>query len=114
MDKFENYCEKYGFVADNAKDEFKQIINHNRFKMLRIDIYMINPYMLFLRGIEKNVSVAFENGRVIIRKKDKNNTSIVDILFDKISNCIIKKYSDMQYEMIFTIHNIYYKLLVVI
>ena len=114
MDKFENYCEKYGFVSDDTKIEFKRILNHNRFKTLHIEAYTLNPYMLLLRAIEKNISVGIEDGRIIIRKKDKYNTSIVDILFDRIANCIIKKYNDMQYEIIFAIHNIYYKLLIVI
>ena len=112
MEKFENYCKKYGFVSDDTKIEFKRIINHNRFKTLHIETYTLEPYMLLLRTIEKNVSIAIKDGRIIIRKMDKYNTGIADILFDRITDCIIKKYNDIQYEIIFAVHNIYYKLFV--
>ena len=112
MENFENYCKKYGFVSDDTKIEFKHILNHNRFKTLRIEAYTLDPYMLLLRTIERNVSIVIEDGRIIIRKMDKYNTSIADILFDRIADCIIKKYNDTQYEIIFAVHNIYYKLLI--
>lgn len=114
MNKLENYCEKYGFIYDNTKTDFKNIINHNVFKTLCIETYTLNPYMLLLRTIEKNVLAEIKDGRIMIRKRDKHKTSIADIVFDQIANCIVKKYNDIQYEIVFVIHNIYYKLLVVI
>lgn len=114
MNKFQTYCEKYGFVSDKTKVEFERIISNHNFKTLHIEIYSDNPYMLFLRSIEKNVMVTLEDNRVIVRKNDKHKTTITDILFDSIDGCIVKQYSDSHYEIIFTIHNLCYKLLVII
>ena len=114
MDKLDAFCEKYGFVMDNEKVEFKRIFSNNRFKTLHMDMYSLDPYMLFMRSIENNVTVIFENDRIIICKKDRHKTHIMNILFECVDNCIIKKYSDSQYEIIFAINNVSYKMLVVI
>ena len=114
MDKLETFCEKYGFITDDKKAGFKCIFSNNSFKTLHMDMYTLDPYMLFMRSIENNPMVAIENDRIIIRKKDKYKTHIMDILFDHIDNCIIKEYSNVQYEIIFAIHNVYCKLLIII
>ena len=113
MDKFVNYCEKYNFISDDNKIELQRILNRNMFKILHIETYTLNPYMLLLRANEKNVASVIENGEIFIHKKDKYKTSIANIILDKITNCIVKRCNDMQYEIVFAIHNIYYKLLVV-
>ena len=114
MYKFENYCNKYGFTPDDAKTEFRRILNSNIFKTLHLETYTLDPYMLLLRTVEKNVSVAIENDRAIICKRDKYKTSIANIILDSVTNCIIKKYNDIQYEFVFSIHNICYKMLAII
>lgn len=114
MNKFKTFCEKYGFVEDVDKIQLNHIFSKKCFKILHVDLYSDNPYMLFSRIIEKNVFVSLKDGRIVIKKKDKHNTSLIDILLDNIEHCIIKQYNDSQYELIFTIHNLWYKLLVII
>ena len=114
MNKFKTFCEKYGFVEDVDKMQLNHIFGKKCFKILHVDLYSDSPYMLFSRILEKNVLVDLEDGRIIIKKKDKHNTSIIDILFNNIEHCVVKQYNDSQYEVIFAIHNLCYKLLIVI
>lgn len=114
MDKFENYCENYGFVPDDTKIEFKRILSRNKFKTIHIDTYTLDSDMLFLRNIANNVATIIEDGRLIICKKDKWNTQIVNISLDCITNCIVKVWNDVQYEILFVVHNVYYKVLVIV
>lgn len=113
MGKLETLCENYGFVMDNEKVEFKRIFNNNNFKSLHMDMYSLNPYMLFMRSMEKNLMVTIENNRVIIRKKDRYKTHIMDVPIEQIDRCIIKEYNNMQYEIILAIKDVYYKMLIV-
>lgn len=114
MNKLKTFCEKYGFIEDVDNIQLKHIFSKKCFKKLHVDLYSDSPYMLFSRIIEKNVLVSLEDGRIVIKKKDRHNTSIIDILLNSIKHCIIKQYNDTQYEVIFTIHNLWYKLLVII
>lgn len=114
MNKFKTFCDKYGFVEDVDKIQLNHIFSKKCFKTLHVDLYFDSPHMLLSRIIEKNVLVSFKDGRIVIKKKDRHNTSIIDILVDNIEHCIIKQYNDSQYEVVFTIHNIWYKFLVII
>jgi hypothetical protein len=112
MNKFETYCDKYGFVTDKTIAIFKRIFGNNKFKTFHIEAYSLNPYMLFSRIVEKNVVVVIKDGRFIVQKKDRYNTNIVDIRLEYIDDCIVKQHNDLLYEIIFAIYNTYYKLLV--
>lgn len=104
---------KNDFVKDNDKELFNQIFNNKKIKEIHIDTYMDSPYVLFARIIEKNLLISNENNRMIIRKNDRYKTVIVNIFFDEIEDCRIKQYTDNQYEILFGVRNIYYKILVI-
>lgn len=114
MEKNQNFYETYGFVNDNNKELLSKIFNNEKVKEVHIDTYIDEPYILFSRVIEKNVSMNKKDNRITIRKNDRNKTMIVNIFFDEIKDCAIKQYSNNQYELLFNVRNICYKMLVII
>lgn len=114
LKRFKSYCEKYGFTTDKDLLELNNIFKHNHFTKLHIDIYTENPYMLLSRMAENNVDSVIENDRIIIRKGDRNKTSIVNILKDNIDCCIVKRYDNTRYEIIVSMCGIYYKIFAIL
>lgn len=114
INRFETYCDKYGFTLDKDLSELNRIICKKNFKKLHIDTYLEDPYTLLLRTIESNVVISLEKDRIIIRKNDRNKTTVTNISLESIDNCITKRYDNTRYEIIFTVHNICYKIFVII
>ena len=108
----------FGFTKDKDNLRLKELLKRNiQLKELHIDIYPDNPlntdssYMLLLRMDEKNVTVESDGNRIILKKNDKCDTYISNILLSKIKECyykILETYS----EFIVNIQNIYYKITV--
>lgn len=107
MDKFK----RYGFIADEDRSKLNDMFSKGKFKEIHMDTYMNDPYILFSRVKESSVKSIVENNRVILRRKD--GIAIMDIVFDSIENCAIKQYAPSHYQILFEIHNISYKLLIV-
>ena len=101
---------KYGFVEDD--ELFSQIFSAAILKKVHIDVCLSRPYMLLSRTTENNVTVSGENDDyIVITKKDKYKTVILDLLLDEISDIVVKKGANGEYEMIFTVcGNIKYKI----
>ena len=103
------------YELDIDKKILNQICNcKSVVKEIHIDIYTEKPYILFARIIEKKVTILNSDNRIIFYKKDRYKTIILNLLFNEIENCFVKKYSDKQYAVLFTIHNISYKILIII
>lgn len=81
---------------------------------IHMDIYVESPYMLLSRISEKKISGKIEDKRIIFHKNDRAHTFLFNVLQSEIVNCLFKKYSDAQFEFVFQVHNVTYKLLVVI
>lgn len=114
MNELQNFYEAHGFVKDCEKELFGKIFGDiKKIKEIHIDVYMDKPYMIFSRVIEKDV-VLKNNNRIVVHKNDKYKTVIVNVPFNEIINCVYKKYADNQYEIIFNIQNVCYKMLVII
>jgi hypothetical protein len=105
MTEFENDCNReiFGKIFGNSK----------KIKEIHIDTYVDKPFMLLARMDEKNVMV-FTGNRITIHKNDRYKTIILNILLEEISDCMFKKYTDNQYEILFNVRNICYKILVII
>ena len=115
MVEFQNSYEACGYVKDCNKELFGKIFNENvKIKEIHIDIYIENPYMLFSRISGKNVFTLKNSNRFIVCKSDRHKTVVVNILLDEISNCMVKQYVDNQYEILFNIQNICYKIFIII
>ena len=109
MSTISNY-EQCGFT--NNTDEFEKIMSLPKLKEVHIDIYSNEPYMLLLRAAEKNIIPTKDNERIILSRKDKKHTVVLNILADKVEDILVKRYSDIMYEFVFTVHDFRYKLLV--
>lgn len=105
---------EYGFITDEYLFGFSDIFNDKNIKEIHIDIYSNEPYILFARAIEKNVASGLQDDRFVLRKKDGNRTVLTDIPLDNIENCMIKRYSDLHYQVVFMVQGICYKVLVII
>ena len=114
MTEVKNSYEAYGFVKDCSKELFGKIISNKKLKEIHIETYTNKPYMLFGRIIEKNVTMLQETNRIVIRMSDKYKTILVNLILDEIKDCFFKQYMDNQYEIVFNIHNLHYKILIII
>lgn len=115
MKNFENCCEKYGFMSDSNKKKLCDIFNNLKFQAVHIDVYLDEPqHILFLRTIEKDVSVESNKDRLVLRKKDCHKTVLMNIPKTEIINCMIKQCTDSQYEIVFRVKYVWYKLLIII
>lgn len=77
---------------------------------VHVDIYSNGKYNLFARIIEKNARFLKSNGRWIVFDKDDN--VIIDIVVDDIKNCMSKGQKGICYEVIFSINNINYRIVI--
>ena len=111
-DKFDVYCERYGFTdADDAL----QLLNSlcaDKCASIDISMYMHNPYLLLLRSYENNALIQGSNDQITICRKDKYNTVIANIPKLCLDRCIAKWYNGSCVELIMSVDNIFYKIIV--
>lgn len=110
---------KFGFIKDESSLlKLKEIFKDNvKLKEVHIDTYTENPliassapFMLLLRTIEKKTMVSNDENRLILRKVvDKFETYFMNILFSEITECYYKD-TDVYFEFIINIQNIYYRI----
>lgn len=107
-----NELERYGFVVNSDKDDFDSVFNGKMLKEIHIDAFSNEPYQLFSRMVEKDIRIAMEDDRVILRRKD--GLVVMNVLFDSICEYVVNKYSNYCYQFVFYIQNIMYKVLFVL
>lgn len=106
--------EECGYELDEDKKILNQICNCENIKEVHIDVYIEKPFILFARVIEKKVMTSNIDNRITFSKRDRYKTVVLDLLFNEIEDCFVKKYSDKQYSILFTIRNISYEMWVII
>lgn len=94
------------------KEDFSLLCS-DKLKTVHIDTYSISPYMLFARTVEKDVKIILENGRFIIKRNDKYNTTVMNIVISNVENFVVQKYGEHNKELLFNIHNIHFKIFAV-
>ena len=114
---------KLGFVKENNDSRLKQMIQSKdklkeiRIKEMHIDTYSEDPFStsssfsLLLRTSEKNATISVDNGRLIFKRNDDNETHFMNVLISKITECY-SKIGEHYSEFILNIQNIYYKITV--
>lgn len=110
---------KFGLTNDKDKSKLKEMFKDgSKLKEIHIDIYPDNPldvssipFMLLLRTIEKRAVVENRDGRFVIKKNDRFNTYIVNVLFSEITECYYE-ISEGCFEFILKIQNVYYRITV--
>lgn len=109
---------KFGFIEDKNNLRLKEVLKDNlKLKEIHIDTYSENPliatfsepFMLLLRTSEKDAVVSSDGDRIILKRNDKHNTYLSNVLFSKITECYYKASNDFS-ELILRIQNIYYKI----
>lgn len=104
--------ERYGFAVDKYKSELNLMFQNKDMKEVHMDVYMNDPYMLLSRVKESKVKSSLENGRMVLRRKDK--TAIMNVVFDSIEECMVKQYAPSHYQIVFKVHNVSYRLLIIL
>lgn len=105
-----------GFVEDKNNLLLESVFQNNtRLKEVYIDIYPNNPmvssddFSLLLRTHDNNVSLKNDGNRLVLKRCDKHETYIMNILLSNVTKCFIK--GDANYcEVILNVQNIYYKI----
>ena len=110
MDSFE----VYGFKEDYDLFLFKNIFDNKNIREVHIDTYMNDPYILFSRMVEKNIASLMQDNRLILQRNNGGRLSIMDVPINNIFECMVKMYSSTQYQLVFAVENIWYKILVLI
>lgn len=107
---------KFGFVKDENNLQLKKIFqNNSKLKEIYIDIYPNNPmissgdFILLLRTQDDNVVALNDDGRLILKRCDKYETHIMNILLSNILECYIKG-AETYHELILNVQNMYYKI----
>ena len=110
-----NILMKFGFAKDEDNLQLKKIFqNNSKLKEVHIDIYPNNPmttsgdFVLLLRVQDDNVVTSNDNNRLILKKCDKYETHIMNILLSDIYECYVKGAANYC-ELILNVQNIYYK-----
>ena len=111
-----NILMKFGFVKDENNLQLKKIFqNNSKLKEVHIDIYPDNPmissgnFALLLRTQYDNVFISNDNNRLILKRCDKYETHIMNILLSGIYECYVKEVVNYC-ELILNVQNIYYKI----
>lgn len=110
---------KFGFVKDKNNLQLNKIFeNDKKLKEVYIDIYPSNPlkaqipFVLLLRTHEKNIGVLNDGYRLVLKKNDRFETYIMDVLLSDINDCFVEAYDEHYSEFILNIQNIYYRITV--
>lgn len=77
---------------------------------IHVDLYSNGKYNLFARIIEENARYVKQDGRFMILNKDDD--IIMDISVDNIVDAMAKSYDNMCQEILFSIDNVRYRLLI--
>lgn len=114
MNKLEILCEKFGFNFDSDFTSIKSLFANNgkTIKEIHIDIKANDNDMLLLRSIEENVTTTMIENNLIVRRRDRAKTVIMDIPVDKIDSCVTKRYGENA-EFVFILGNVRYKMFVI-
>lgn len=111
-DKFNMYCEKYGFEnVDNMAKLWKSL----RFKRgvhVDISMYFYDPYALLLRASEKKALIELSDEMITVSKKDGYNTVIANIPAFSIDRCIAKWYNNANVEVIMSVGVLVYRIII--
>lgn len=110
----EEKLKKYGFTSDREMILFDQVFRSRMFKSVSVDVYRDNPYMLYSRMRVLNVIPYLSDGRLVIKKKAKEDTTLLNIVVDRIENCMCKNYNGIGYEFVFKFGDTYCKVLVTV
>lgn len=102
---------EYGFDYDEYLTKIYDILNNKNIKELHMDVYHEEPYMLFARVVDRNVSSVIEDGMMCMRKKDM--CVFLNIVLNDIDMCMVKRYSDSHHQVIFSIYGVMYKMLII-
>lgn len=103
--------ERYGFKCGGKSELGKILENKLNLKSVHIDTYIASPYIFLLRSAENKVTAAIENDRVVIRRNDRNNTTISNVPFDVVEDVRFKFMEDCRFQAFFTIFNICYRII---
>ena len=111
-DKFDMYCEKYGFADVDDKARLWNSLYRKSGVSINISMYIYNPYTLLLSASEDSALINFSDGILTVCKKDKYNTTIANIPGIGIDRCVAKWYNDTRVEIIMSLGNIVYRIIV--
>lgn len=108
-----------GLTKDESNSKLKEVLKDNaRLNEIHIDAYPENPliassapFVLLLRTIEKNAVVSIDGDRLILKRNDRFETHLMNVLLTNVVECFYKT-SDYCSEFILNIQNIYYRFIV--
>ena len=111
-----NTLTKFGFVKDENCLQLNEIFQNDSYlKEVYIDIYPNNPmicsesFELLVRTHNARVVVSNDHTRLVLKKCDKYDTHIMNILLSSVSECYIKG-AEIYRELILKVQNIHYKI----
>lgn len=109
---------KFGLKEKTALQLKEVLKSFTNLQEVYIDIYPENPlvnslapFMLLLRTTDKNVLVENNKERLILKRNDKYNTYIMNILYSEINECYVKSVG-RSIELVINVQNIYYKIFI--
>lgn len=110
-----NFLLNHGFQEDTDKKVLSELFTkHNKFREVNISVDLTEHSMLLARSKEKNVSVevnSVQENRLILKKNSgRCSTVIMNILLDKIKNCLVKDYGNGLFEFEFEVRDFRYSL----
>lgn len=104
--------EKYGFISDNDKSKITGILkNKINLEHVSIDAYISDPYALILRSAEDSLEADLQNERVIVRRRGKDRTNIMNVPIENVTNVHFKFTEDCKCRMVFSVRNISYNVI---
>lgn len=111
-----NTLTKFGFVKDENCLQLNEIFQNDSYlKEVYIDIYPDNPmiclkdFELLVRTYNTSVVVSSDYTRLVLKRCDRYEAHIMNILFSSISECYVKM-AENYYELILNVQNIYYRI----
>jgi predicted P-loop ATPase/GTPase len=108
---------KFGFVTDEKNLRLEETFKDGvRLKEMHIELYpnnpmeSHNPFKLFIRAIEKNVVVSNDGNRLMLKKSDRFETHITNILLSDITECLVKTDNEHYSTFVVKVQDIWYKI----
>ena len=104
--------EKYGFISDYDKSKIIDMLKDKiNLEHVSIDAYISNPYALILRSAEDSLEADMQNGRVIVRRRGKDRTNIMNVPIESVGNIYFKFTEDCKCRMFFAVKDINYSVM---
>lgn len=110
------FLKPHNSETNNKKpvSSFERVFKNTVLKRIDIEIYLENPFVLLAKTLNKNLLSEYKHDKLVISNGNRHKTRIACIPLQEIKEYEFKQYAENEFEIVFVVQNIVYKVYAVI